>query len=389
MILDRVTQTVTIGGSELLVSGCQVSRSASERVGTIDFIVERDVVGSSLYASVIVGAVFNHTHAAEDGPTITETAEAFEVSEVDLAGARIKRVRCRTQEAVMRDVRVLKVWENRLASEVAAEIAALHPNISEGSIAETGRKVSRVASRYDSLYDCLEQLRQQTGLSWRVSNNQLNVFDPNSVTGPQITKIQTMRGTLNVTTNNEMLANVARMQAYESVDINLCEAACTTFKRLTVTGSGWEVFGEVEKSPLSFPDNFSINPEAKTITWDRSPYPFYARFKLRRIVWVQVDNAESIAVYGRREAAPLYHDGGVSIDAAYGILTESLKRTAWPTIEIKGVQPTVFGHDADSRVLVTYPSRGIERYFMVDRVTRTTTKTELTVSLDLKAVDDD
>jgi len=104
---------------------------------------------------------------------------------------------------------------------------------------------------------------------------------------------------------------------------------------------------------------------------------------------VQVDNAESIAVYGRREAAPLYHDGGVSIDAAYGILTESLKRTAWPTIEIKGVQPTVFGHDADSRVFVSYPDRGIERYFMVDRVTRTMSKTELTVSLDLKAVDDD
>lgn len=388
MILEKVTQTVLLNGTQILVSNCQVSRSVAERVGSIDFVVERDVIGDALYAATITGATITHTHAVVDGASITETAEVIEVTETYLAGAGIKRVRCRTQEAEMRDIRVVAQWTDELASTVVAQIAALHPSISAGSIAVTGRRVSRVSSRFDSLYDCLEQVRLQTGLAWRVSNNQLHLINPDSNIGPEITQLETTRGTLNVKTNSEMLYNVARMQAYEYRDIYICAPACSTFQEINLEGVGWELSGEIEKSPLFFPGRFNVNFESKEANWDQSPYPFYARFRARRLAWVQAIQTASLVIYGRKEGAPLPTDGGTGIDEAYSILTNNLETAAWPTIEINGVQPTIFGHDTDSRVFVSYPSRGIERYFYIDRVTRTMSKTELTVTIDLKESDD-
>jgi hypothetical protein len=389
MITNHVTQSVTIANTQMLVRDCQVSRSLTERVGTIELTVELDVVGASNYALAVLGATVNVTHAEDGGPSITETGEVVKLEEVNISGAMIKRLRCRTQEAKMRDIRVLKAWENQLAGEVAQEIVDLHPDISAGSIVDSGIKVGRVASRYDSLYDCLEQLRQQTGLAWRVSNGQLSLFDPATVSGPIIERIQIMRGSANVTTSIENVVNVARIQAFESKDFDLCIPACFTRRQINLPGRGWELDGQIEKSPLYFPDDFNINLNSKLLTWKQNPYPFYVRFKVRRVVWVQLTSPASIAVYGRKEAPPLYHDGGTGTDAAYSVLSALLDRYQWPTLEVGGVQPINFGHDVDSRCRLLLPDQGIDRQVEITRVTRTYSRNEFVVSVDVRGLLDD
>ena len=351
MITAATTQEIKVAGVEIKARDCSIDRSEQSRIATMSFAVEKDVLTTAQWNSIAIGATVSVAHAA-GVVSITETGTIAQISEVGLSGATIRQVVARTDERLMQDIRVIDHWENMAAGDVATAIVAHHPNITAGTINDDSRTIEEVVARYDSLYDCLEQIRQQTGLAWRVTGGQLDLFPPESRVGPAIGARGFITGTMDITTSTDELFNVARMFAWEYQPIEVCTLTfpCSTRAPLPLEGTGWEVFGDIVESPLWFPEGFKIDPLAKEASWEQSGvmYPFYARFTARRAHWVEVRHAASIATYGRRDMPPISDNGGISVDAAFGILERMLEKTAVPRIEIAGLQPTMFGHDVDS-----------------------------------------
>jgi len=384
-ILENIAQTVTINSVEYRIGNCQVKRSFDQRIGNISFVVEADVVGDALYDAVTLDDWVIVTHSSFT-KTIIDRGNITMIREVIINGARIKQVQARTEEARLQRKRFINSWEDDLAGDVVNDMITLYGTdigITAGSINDHGLRISEIASRYDSFYDCMEQITAQTTLVWRVDNGQLSLFLPDDRTSPAIEAHSFITGSLAVEYKIDNVFNVARIQAWEYEDIEILGPACSTYQKLPLTGEGWELAGEITESPLFFPDNFKVNADALEATWDQPPYPFYARFKMRRLHWAIREDAASIALYGRREAPPLYHDGGTELSMAQGILAAYLARWSTPYFGASGIDMLNFGYDVDSVAIVDLPEYGIDQDVYITSVTRTYSRTELIVNIDI------
>ena len=381
-----ILQTVTINGTPALIRDCSVSRSFSQRVGRVTLTVERDVA-PAVFDALALGQAVQVTRT--DGTT-TETTDAivYQIEEARPGGAPIRTVTCRTQEVLAQHIRFLGDWQDMPAGDVVAHLVTEYGaevGLSVGTIADAGRTVAEVTSRYDSLYDCLEQVSQQTGLVWEVVGGAVNLFDPETRTSPAIDAGSFIDGSLSVRRDLDGVVNVARMQAWQYVDIDICGEPCFTFRNLSeeLPGYGWELAGEIEESPLFFPSQFNVDAEAKRAEWSQSSWPFYARFKMRQLVWVEMWDAGSIAAYGRIDAPPLWHDGGTNVDAAVETLAEYLRKKSRP-YAVVGCQPQAdgdggLGFSPDSQVALSLSAYGVDVDSYVTDVTTTFGRDGLTV----------
>jgi hypothetical protein len=385
MILEQVTQTVTIAGITARVTGCQIKRSRDQRVGEINFNLDKDGAGAAAYNAAVLNAAVVVTHSCLSG-SIIDRGNIYAVDEESYGKALVKKIIVRTQEAKLQQIRVRRDWEDEFAGVVVNDIITDYCGpigITAGSIIDGGRKVAEVTGRYDTLFDLIEQVSRQTGLAWDVTNNQLNLYYPGDVYGPVIEAGNFIDGTCTIKTTLETVINVARMQAYEYEYIEIQGEACSVYAKLPIAGPGWELSGEIVQSPLFFPDNFKVDLEFLEASWDAPAYPFYARFYTRRAVWVTVEDAASIALYGRREGAPLYHDGGITRANAALMLQYLIEQRAFPYGVISGIQPANFGHKSDTFAELSIPDRGITQDVYISAVTRAMDQRDLIVTLDV------
>jgi hypothetical protein len=287
------------------------------------------------------------------------------------------RINARTDEALLERYRVVDFWENTLpAATVVTDILAYHPSITAGTLNDGGREVKELAARYDSLFDCLEQVRQQTGLLWDVTGSQVNLYPFG--TSPAIVGGDYIDGSLTLTISDDNLGNVGRMLAWEYLTFDIFCPPCKTFAKLPIKGGQWQSLGDVEELTPYFPPGFYINTEAGEAQWRQEPEmdDALARVTVRRPKWVEMSNQSSIDTYGRRDIAPLSDNGGTSVDGAADILTELLRRKADPEISVTGVQPLQFGHRVGTMCEI------LGHNLLITRLTREWDATAMIVTFD-------
>lgn len=387
-ILSQTTQTVTVAGNTVLVGGLSISRSRGNPA-EIGFSIERDVVGATAFNATELGAAV--TVSITDGTTpLSWSAEISAVEDIDLGRAGIKRVTARSDEAKFQRIRMMAEWVDELASDVITDIITAYGTtlgISAGSLVDGGAKVATVSSRFDTLYDIIEATCQQTGLAWRVVSNQINLFSPDSVSSPNLTDGDFIDGTCNITTKLDGVYNVARMLAYEYVYIEIYAQACSTYEPLPLGGPDWELTGEIVfpeawTSEMLSALKFQLDFEGMLATWNQSEYPFFAKFYVRRPVWVTREDATSISTYGRREAAPLPNDGGITRAAAVALCDYFLLVNANPFAEVRGIQPTEWGFDSDSTANINLSARSFNQDVYITSVNIAADLTDHVVTID-------
>jgi len=393
VILAEATQEVYVDSVYIYVQGCSVKRSRDQRVGEASFVVDKDVNDAQnplAYDAVVMDAEVEIIHTA-DGVTLTDRGTIYSVKKQSASGAHWKEVTVRSQEERLQRIRVRGEWQDMDAADLVAELITNYgvaAGVSQGTLDSDGRKIAEVVGKYDTWYDLMEQISEQTGLSWDVDNLQVNLYVPEEIYGPTISQGAFGDGTASVELDLDGVFNYVRMQAYEYEYIEVLAEACSVSARLPIAGPGWELSGDIV-FPQSWTKEmlqdlkFELDLENMFARWEQPEYPFFAKFYVRRQAWVTRKDDASIALYGRREAAPLSADGGISVANANLILAAYLEKHAFPIAAIKGIQPTNFGHKPDAFAVASLPDQGIEQDVYISSVERAMDQGDLFVTLDI------
>jgi hypothetical protein len=411
-VFGRFTQTVTIEGQPALVHDLSIKESSSQKVSSIDFVLEELQVTNQTgaYSNAQIGA----TVAVEQ--SVAGTTQQWSMVIVDVnekrAGAySFKRLQCRSLEYVASATRFLDLWEDTAASTVVREAWERHainsPTLAAvdlSGIQINNTIINEYASKFDSLYDVMDEVCLLTGWSWRiggpVASPTLFFYDPLAVQGPTIRQsdYRIEADTVDLKQSLQGVYNVYRMQAFGYTEI--------TLKQFFEVGDcvdgllfdpqklkGYEIVGDPEIQEQGWKDlglevdQVEVEEGILRLNGSRSkeegdPAALTINVRARRLVWVERLNEESILLFGRRDAPPISDNGGLKIAAATQYLDEMLAYKSTPAADLS-LSLTGVGWIPDMLVDVELDDPQLNATLYVTDVTRTTNGNDLDVSITL------
>lgn len=404
-------QTVTIQGFNALVHDLSVDDSSDSRVTAIDFIIERmQIPGQNLaFNSAWIGNDVQVSHTI--GPfQETWDVKITSVEEKRVGNSLYKRVQCRSLENVASSNRFLGSWANIQASELVLGAWQEHgpqseelKNVSLAGVDSNTQIIEEYVSTFDSLYDLMEKVCLITGWAWKIRNQTLYFFDPLGNLGPALDDNQLLeRDTLNFNQSLEGVFNVYRTQAWQYRPITIQNTVkpgqCLTgatfdpevmkgyeVVKATIREPEWQA-RELEVSQIEIEEGIVRFNKSKIVSFS-DPRTVTIDFEVRALVWVQRENPESILLYGRRDAAPISDDGGLSIPAAIQYLDEMLKYKSYPSYDLK-VDVLDGGWQVDQVIDVDLIDPPLTAQLYVTSVARTAEGNDLSVSITLTSPSD-
>jgi len=406
-VFGEFSQSVTVGGRPAYVRDLAIKESSSERVAAIDFVLEPlQVPGQeAAMAAAYIGEPVTVTQTV-DGASQTWQVIITNVDERRNGAATFKRVQCRSLEYVASHTRFLDVWRRTGASTVVLQAWQRHTqgtpalrDVSLAGVATNNALIEEYASKYDSLYDLMEEVCLLTGWAWKVRDGVLYFFDPLSNPGPDLTQGSgaTVRDTLQLKQSLEGVYNVYRGQgwSYRTFTIGRNFESFDCIGGFTFSPSlldGVEVVGEPRIVQQKWRDMGlkvqNVDPDGivelnKSILASNVVNGYLSvAIRVRGIHWVERFDRQSIELYGRRDAPPLSDNGGDNIRAVTRKLDELLKYRAYPaydvTLDVVGV-----GWEPDQVVQTTLYDPAFSAPLYVTEVQRTTDGTDLNVSVTL------
>ena len=408
-VFNDFTQAVTIEGFPAFVHDLSIKESSSDRVTAIDFAVERLQTGGqdAAYDSCEIGAIVDVSQAV-GGSTQTWEAIVTDVTENRASDYTFKRVQCRSVEFVASSTRFLDFWEATPASQIVLEAWQRHaPNsldlqgISLAGVDNNPKIIEEYASKFDSLFDLMDEVCNLTGWAWKIRGGVLQFFDPIANAGPPIDQsFRRIEGdTLRLKQSLEGVFNVYRMQAFSyktiSVRRDVEDQDCIgglifdpalikgfeivgtpTIKEQYWNDEGFEVDQvEVEEGIVRLNKSrfVDVPPAPSSITID---------IVVRVLVWVQRLDETSILKYGRRDAPPISDNGGLNVKAATQLLDEMLSFRSTPAADLS-LGTIGVGWIPDQVVDVFLDNPEFSAALYVTGVTRTTDGNDLSVQISL------
>lgn len=289
MTLGRFRQTVTIDGTELLVRDVRVNDTA-DRVGTIEFVVERDVVGDAAFNAIDLTQLVTVVHEvdypgfeaplADEARTLTVNGSIVEVCDIRLGGgADGKRIRANTEAQRATSVRISAVWPRpepddedeggplgplpgdgipnpgnpQITPDVCRDqdipptvkvqtvLQDLAGKMQAGLRIEAGgqTEVERITATRDTIADVLDELQRRTGLRWEIEGTGTNItlvwFNPLQRVGPPLKQpFDLLDGTLRVCKRSDGLINIVQAAAWEYRDVIVKDYGYSPYTRVGI-----------------------------------------------------------------------------------------------------------------------------------------------------------
>ena len=406
-VFGDFTQTVTIDGSPALVHDLSIRASTSQRVVAVDFVVEKLAASGqdAGYSSAVIGAEVVVTQTV-GGDSQTWKATVVDVNEKRSRDYSFKRLQCRSLEYEAGSTRFLDAWEATPASTLVTEAWSRHAagnlalqGVSLAGVDTNDTVVEEYTSKFDSLYDLMEEVCLLTKWSWRLRNGVLYFFNPLLNIGPNIRQsdYQIEADTLDLKQSLQGVYNVYRMQAWSyttlTIGRNFEPGDCVDgflfdpaiLKNVEVVGTPdikqqqWLDVG-LEVGNVSADGIIELNKSV--FATESLQGQLTIDLELRRLVWVQRLDEGSILLYGRRDAPPISDNGGMNIKAATQYLDKMLAYRATPaadlTLNVLGV-----GWTPDMVVYVFLDDPAFSAPLYVTDVQRTTDGNDLSVAITL------
>jgi len=406
-VFGQFSQTVTVSGLPALVHDCSIKESSSERVVSIDFALELlDIPGQAVaFHAALIGEPVTVTQTV-DGDSQTWSVIITNVTESRTGAFTYKRVQCRSLEYLASHTRFLDRWSRTAASDVVIQAFQRHAagsptlrNLSLAGVDTNATLIAEYASKFDSLYDVMEEVCLMTQWAWKIRGNTLFFFDPLENPGPDITQGARgiVRDTLQLKQSLEGVYNVYRGQAWAYKTLSLSNyfqsGDCIDgFQFNPGLLRGVEVVGEpriVQRKWRDLGLEVSSVDEAGIVELNKSISANIAingqmtvQLEVRGIHWVERFDQKSIEVYGRRDASPLSDSGGDTIRAMSNKLDELLKYRAYPAYDVQ-LEVVGVGWEPDQIVNVSLIDPNFTAPLYVTDVTRTTDGSDLSVSITL------
>ena len=413
------SQAVTIEGFPALVHDLSIDESSDGRVASIDFVLEElQVPGQgNAFDSAWIGNDVTVTQTV-GGQSQTWVARIIDVTEKRAGAYTFKRVQCRTLESAASVTRFLASWGNISATALILDAWQTYgiqstelQGLSLAGVENNPEIIEEYTSKFDSLYDLMEQVCLLTNWAWKIRDGVVYFFDPLTNAGPAITQgdLKIERDTLTLKQSLEGVYNVYRMQAWQyktlTVSKSVEDGDCvdgvlfdpSLFDRYelvdaSIKEQGWLDKGlkvdqvEIEDGIARFNGSIVANvpdfPPPSFPTYGGDPTTVTVDFVVRTLVWVERIDEQSILLYGRRDAAPISDDGGLNVAAATRLLDEMLRYRAYPSYDLS-MDVVGVGWEPDQVVNVQLDDPPFSAPLYVTGVKRTTDGSDLSVSISL------
>ena len=406
-VFGDFTQTVTIDGLAALVHDLSIKVSSSQRVASIDFVIEHlEVTGQSFaYSAAAIGAIVI-VQQTVGATTESWTATVVDVNEKRTSDYSFKRLQCRSLEYDASGTRFLDLWEKAEASTLVMEAWQRHAAnnlalqfVSLAGVDTNTTIIEEYSSEFGSLYDLMEEVCLLTGWAWKLRDGTLYFFDPLLNLGPDIDQsaLRIERDTIDLKVSLQGVYNVYRMQAWQYTTLSIGRTfepgdCVDGFQFDPALLQGVEVVGtppikqqqwKDEGLKVDTVDGDGILRLNKSVVATQSLQgPLTIDLTVRRLVWVERLDEISILQYGRRDAPPLSDNGGMNIAAATQFLDTMLGYRATPaadlTLSVLGV-----GWQPDMVIDVFLDDPVFSAALYITDVTRTTDGSDLFVSITL------
>jgi len=406
-VLSEFSQQVVVDNRLVRVHDLSIKMSSSQRVTSIDFVVEQlEIEGqAAAYDASVVGAEVVVLQAVGDDVE-TWYSTVVDVNEKRTSDYSFKRLQCRSLEQSAINTRFLDLWRKEEASTVVLEAWQRHAgsnsdfdSLSLSGIDVNTTRIEEYSSEFGSLYELMEEICLLTGWAWSLIGTTLYFFDPLTNIGPDITQSDKRieRDTIDLKVSLQGVFNVYRMQAWQystlAIGNTFVAGDCVDgflfnpdlIRGVEVVGipriqqSKWRDEG-LEVNSVEQEGIVTLN---KSVTAsDDLRGPLTIDLETRRLVWVERLDEISVIKYGRRDAPPLGDNGGMTIAAATQFLDTMLGYRATPaadlTLSVLGV-----GWRPDMVVTVTLDDPPLSAALYITDVTRTTDGSDLSVSITL------
>ena len=406
-VLSEFSQQVVVDNRLVRVHDLSIKMSSSQRVTSIDFVVEQlEIEGqAAAYDASVVGAEVVVLQAVGDDVE-TWYSTVVDVNEKRTSDYSFKRLQCRSLEQSAINTRFLDLWRKEEASTVVLEAWQRHAgsnsdfdSLSLSGIDVNTTRIEEYSSEFGSLYELMEEICLLTGWAWSLIGTTLYFFDPLTNVGPDITQSDQRieRDTIDLKVSFQGVFNVYRMQAWQyntlSIGNTFVAGDCVDgFQFNPDLIQGVEVVGIPPIKQQKWTDEGlkvdSVNSDGivrlnKSIGATQSLNgPLTIDLTVRRLVWVERLDETSIIRYGRRDAPPLGDNGGMTIAAATQFLDTMLSYRSVPaadlTLSVLGV-----GWRPDMVVNVILDDPALSASLYITDVTRTTDGNDLSVVLTL------
>jgi len=406
-IFGEFSQAVTVSGVPAIVHDCSIKDSSSERVVSIDFVLEQlNVPGQAVaFQSAFIGEPVTVTQTV-DGNSQTWEVVITNVTENRNGAFTYKRVQCRSLEYFASHTRFLDRWIKVSATNVVLQAWQRHTegspalrNISLAGVDTNLTDVEEYASKFDSLYDVMEEVCLLTGWAWKIRGNTLFFFDPLLNQGPDLNQGDRgiVRDTLRLKQSLEGIYNVFRGQAwsYSTLSIGRYFQPFDCIDGFQFNPSllrGVEVVGEpriVQQKwrdlglEVANVDENGILELNKSIQANNNINgQMTVQMVVRGLHWVERFDPASIELYGRRDAPPLSDNGGDNIKAMARKLDELLRYKAYPAYDVQ-LEVVGVGWEPDQVVNVSLVDPDFAAPLYVTDITRTTDGNDLSVQVTL------
>jgi hypothetical protein len=421
----QASQTCTIGGRPYLITGSSIE-VALNQTPRIRFAIERDANSASLVPSFGEEVI------------ITQVADVTQVFRGTVISVRPERGTNFTRYAIDAEglaglanhKRILNAYTSQDAQSFVRTAWNFYgPGVAyQDDVVSDPVEIQEYSSAYDSLMDLVNFASNTTGWAWFCQANTFRFFNPlNFPVSGTLTNMDFGAGTLRVSLDGASVFNVGRQQAYEYVTANFTEPmipeeirkrafdtiqviyCATRFKGPTSLAGlpfdQWEfVSGRVIRGvPAQGPNNPPLSEievgwslEDQVVTTDiqlRAPpnttialvMPIQIEATFRRLVWLEVRDAGSIAAVGVREAPVLPNDGGVDVPEGLRRLTSYISQRSRPVVELSGTIMTTNINPGERRS-VDIDELGVDQDFIVESVRRTFSRDGLQVDVVMRGV---
>lgn len=382
MLIGDYEQKVSVAGTVIKTTGLNISRSRSQRIASIEFQTDVDIIGSVAWALIVSGQPVVVEITVSGVPYVLE-GEVESVTTGRGNNITQKDVRCVSNE-VRLTRNVLSVDyvdadpEFILADAWAKYGGQAAFGFTLGTLPDSGvTRLAEISFNEQSLFEVFERVTAIMDWAWQVRNGVLEVWNPHDE--PQFAVFDQsandwIRGSLRINEDSSRLFNVVRVSGYEYRTATYIRPvagnSCIRSLYALNWGDPWEfVDSEAEFQGVgntTVQHRFDVGSQ-RVIYDDENESPalryVITRIRWRRPVLTEVTNAASLATYGARYAPTITDDGGTEIralrsnaqrfldDRSQPITTASVSLTRFPVEVERKIQLVGFDPDIDIELI--------------------------------------